>query len=117
MPADWKDWARKERAWTDPEIEQEASNFSDYWQAKATNAAKLDWRKAWQTWVRGSRRPDGSRPSGTKLTAADQRASQLRTAAFYDRIGRSSEAAVIRQELAIKESGQAGTDEIDDDRP
>lgn len=60
MPAEWKDWARDCRGWSASDIETEAANFCDYWQARGSGAAKLDWRKTWQTWVRNSKRPDGN---------------------------------------------------------
>lgn len=60
MPDDWKQWARETRGWPPPDLETEAANFVDYWQARGSGAAKRDWRKTWQTWVRNSKRPDGS---------------------------------------------------------
>lgn len=57
MPEPWKAWAASERGWQRPEVETEAANFADYWQAKGgANARRVDWRKTWQNWVRNSRR-------------------------------------------------------------
>lgn len=42
------------------DVDFETGKFVDYWQAAAgRNATKLDWRKAWQVWMRDARpRPD-----------------------------------------------------------
>lgn len=97
MPADWKEWARETRGWSAADIETEAANFIDYWQARGSGAAKRDWRKTWQTWVRNSKRPDGTHRNDRKLTPDELKERDLRNAEFYDRIGRADDAAEIRR--------------------
>jgi hypothetical protein len=106
VPDDWKDWARQTRGWAVADIETEAANFTDYWQARGSGAAKRDWRKTWQTWVRNSKRPDGSHRNDRKAGPEEVREAQLRAADTYDRIGRSDEAAEIRRRFSTGPPGQ-----------
>lgn len=106
MPDDWKDWARDKRGWSTADIETEAENFTDYWQARGSGATKRDWRKAWQTWVRNSKRADGNHRNDKPLSESDVRAGQERTAALYERMGRADEAAEIRRRWATGPPGQ-----------
>lgn len=98
VPQDWLDWAIADRMWTPADTQAEAEIFCDFWHAKSgAGAAKLDWKKTWQVWVRNSRRPKGDyRPP---REAPPSREYLERTAAFYDRIGRHTEAAEIRRNL------------------
>ena len=52
-------WA--EREVPDVDLDRETANFIDYWQAKPTNATKLDWVRTWRTWMRNVR-PSPKRP-------------------------------------------------------
>jgi len=99
-PPDWIEWAVDLRQWHPSDAEAEAEIFANYWQAKGgKDACKLDWRKTWQNWVRSSRRPDGDyRPIGGVY---DNREYMQRTAALYDRLGRTTEAQEIRTALAV----------------
>jgi hypothetical protein len=45
-----REWAHEKVPTVDVDFETEC--FVDHWAAKATNATKLDWRRAWQTWMR-----------------------------------------------------------------
>jgi hypothetical protein len=99
VPDDWIDWAVAERRWSPTDAREEAEIFANYWQARSgAGAAKLDWRKTWQNWVRTSRRPNGDYRLYTD--AVDPRAHMERTAALYDRMGRTNEAKEIRDGLA-----------------
>ena len=102
MPADWIEWARYERKWSQEDALREAAHFTDYWHSQpGQKAVKVDWRKTWQTWVRNSRRPDGnSTPAAAARSDADNRASLEARAALYEKMGRDVEAAEIRRRLA-----------------
>lgn len=52
-------WAAREVP--DVDLDRETANFIDYWQAKPTNATKLDWVRTWRTWMRNVR-PSPKRP-------------------------------------------------------
>lgn len=99
IPDDWVEWASEHRRWQPADARAEAEQFADYWHSRpGQGGVKLDWRKTWQNWVRTSRRPDGDyRPSTPMVSTA---AHMERTAAIYERMGRSTEAAEIRQQLA-----------------
>ena len=97
-PNDWLEWAIDLRQWQPADVREEAEIFANYWQAKAgKDACKVDWRKTWQNWCRSSRRPDGDyRPLPEAFNDAEY---WERTAAFYDRMGRTTEAEEIRRKL------------------
>ncbi len=98
-PQEWIDWACDTRRWNPDDAQTEAENFRDFWIAKSGNAAaKLDWLATWRNWVRNSRRPDGDfvRSRGPMVSTAEH---MERTAALYDRMGRTTEAAEIRRRL------------------
>lgn len=98
-PADWIDWAVEQRHWEPAVAREESESFADYWQSRpGQGGTKLDWRKTWQNWVRNSRRPDGDYrpPSGPIVSSRDH---MERTAALYERMGRTAEAADIRRTL------------------
>lgn len=98
-PDDWIEWAIRERRWSPSEAREEAEIFANYWQARTgQGATKLDWRKTWQNWVRNSRRPNGDYVLSTGNV--DPREHLERTAALYDRLGRTNEAQEIRRQLA-----------------
>jgi hypothetical protein len=99
-PQDWLDWASDERGWAPDEVQVEAENFRDFWVAKSgSGAAKLDWKATWRNWVRNSRRPNGEyrRSRGPMVSTAEH---LERTAALYERMGRTTEAEDIRRRLA-----------------
>lgn len=98
-PAEWIEWAVLKRHWTPAEAHEEAEIFASYWQARAgAQAAKLDWFKTWQNWVRQSRRPDGEYVPGNGPV---DRATYLRQAIrTYERMGREGETGEWRRELA-----------------
>lgn len=54
LPKAWGEWAiAHQPTWTADHCRAVASNFADFWQAKAgKDATKLDWEKTWHTWVR-----------------------------------------------------------------
>lgn len=55
-PADWIDWAVKER----PEIDAnlEADKFRDFWHSKpGKDGRKADWKATWRNWIRNARVP------------------------------------------------------------
>lgn len=98
-PADWIEWAVDQRKWSPDDARQEAEIFANYWQSRSgPGAAKLDWRKTWQNWVRNSRRPDGTYSPPREMFST--REHMERTAALYDRMGRTVEAQEIRDRLA-----------------
>lgn len=98
-PQDWIDWACRERRWTPEDARQEAENFRDYWHARSgAGAAKLDWQATWRNWVRNSRRPNGTWQE--PVAVSSNRAHMEQTAALYERMGRTVEAAEIRRQLA-----------------
>lgn len=99
-PQDWLDFAIDERQWTPKDAADEAANFCDFWWSKpGADASKLDWKATWRKWVRNSRRPDGDyRPSRGPMVSHP--AHMERTAALYERMGRTDEAAEIRAQLA-----------------
>lgn len=103
VPADWIEWAIEARRWTPTDTQAEADNFVDFWLAKpGADAAKLDWRATWRNWVRNSRRPDGDyrlAPTAPMVSHAEH---MERTAALYDRMGRTTEANEIRATLAAQ---------------
>ncbi len=100
LPDAWAAWAYQTRHWTPQEIADEAETFANYWQAKSGAAAiKIAWEKTWRNWVRQSHRPNGVYiPPVTN--PIDRREHLERTAAMYDRMGRTVEAAEIRAQLA-----------------
>lgn len=98
-PDDWLSWASDERRWQPADAQQEAEIFANYWQAKSgKDACKLDWRKTWQNWVRNSRRPDGDYRASVPIVSNVEH--MERTAALYEKMGRTTEAAEIRARLA-----------------
>lgn len=104
VPAEWIEWASAQRRWEPAAAREESEIFANYWQARSgAGAAKLDWYKTWQNWVRNSRRPDGDYrpPIGPVLSNRDH---MERTAALYERMGRSAEAAEIRRQLSADAS-------------
>ncbi len=98
LPDDWRSFAAGDRYWTIEEIDQEAALFRDYWHSQpGQRGVKLDWFATWRNWCRNSRRP-----SGTPVTIREdynEREAMQRTAALYDRMGRTTEAAEIRARL------------------
>ena len=96
LPDDWRAFASNERHWTTDDITTEASQFADYWRG-APKGIKLDWFATWRNWVRNSRRPSGT-PNLVR-EGFDEREAMQRTAALYDRMGRTNEAAEIRARL------------------
>lgn len=98
LPADWRAFAKGERFWTDKEIDAEASLFADYWYSQpGQKGVKLDWFATWRNWCRNSRRPSGT-PVAIREDFNEREALQ-RTAALYDRMGRTAEAEEIRRQL------------------
>lgn len=100
VPQDWIDFAIEERQWTPEDTKAEAENFCDFWVSKpGAEASKLDWKATWRNWVRNSRRPNGDyRPSrGTMVSNTEH---LEKTAALYERMGRTTEAAEMRAQLA-----------------
>ena len=98
LPDDWRTFARNERHWTDAEIDAESALFRDYWHSQpGQKGVKLDWFATWRNWCRNSRRPSGQ--SVTIREDFNERESLQRTAALYDRMGRTTEAAEIRARL------------------
>lgn len=99
-PDSWIEWAVSKRMWAPDDAREEAEIFANYWQARSgAQAAKLNWEKTWQNWVRNSRRPDGTyQPSVARLAYDPER--QQRLADLYDRMGRTQEAEEIRAQLA-----------------
>lgn len=67
LPDDWKldeagrGYARQ-KGFQDSAIDDMADNFAEHWQNKTGKAStKLDWSRAWQTWVRNQAKWDGGR--------------------------------------------------------
>jgi len=54
LPKDWGDWACSEHGMTPEQVRHEASQFADHHRAKGN--LMLDWRRAWQTWVRNAQK-------------------------------------------------------------
>jgi len=64
-------WAQEHTPHVDGRYE--TAQFIDYWQAKAgKDAAKLDWVRTWQTWMRRAEKESGRRQQHTHSTT-DQR--------------------------------------------
>lgn len=62
------------REWADDkipgyDIDTETENFIDYWQSKGGNAAKLDWTKTWQIWMRRNWQNETRRSSRKRSNA------------------------------------------------
>lgn len=98
-PDEWVDWAIAKRRWRPEDVQEELERFANHWHAKSgADACKLDWRKTWQNWVIGSRRPTGDyRPhNGTVHSRKEWLAS---TIALYEKVGRLAEAEEFRREL------------------
>jgi len=67
LPNEWGEWAMREEGKTRQQVERIASQFKDYWIAKAgQGASKLDWFAAWRNWVR---RDNDSGSRGKKTLA------------------------------------------------
>jgi len=99
IPAEWRDFARKQRRWYDDEIDAEFAQFADYWRSQpGQKGIKLDWFATWRNWVRNSRRPSGNAAPEIR-EHYDAREQMQRTAALYDRMGRTAEAEEIRRQL------------------
>lgn len=78
LPEDWQPakenwaWAEANLIMTTEQLKFETGNFVDYWLAAAgANARKLDWGRAWQTWMRRSNQNLVERQERNRL--ADQR--------------------------------------------
>lgn len=98
LPDDWRAFAAGQRFWSDKDISEEADLFRDYWHAQpGQKGVKLDWFATWRNWCRNSRRPSGQ--AVTIRENFDERESLQRTAALYERMGRTTEAAEIRARL------------------
>lgn len=101
MPAKWIEWAIEERHWTPDDTETEAAKFCDYWISKPKDASKLDWLATWRNWVRNSSRTDGNYYPQAAITQSLSHTEHMeKTAAFYEKVGRLTEAADIRKKLA-----------------
>jgi uncharacterized protein YdaU (DUF1376 family) len=97
LPDGWKEWARKNRNWSDSDIEAEALLFANYWQAKAgKDGCKLDWFKTWQNWVMVSRRADSKSASPRQLPREEQIARLERSADWFARHDRADDAMDCR---------------------
>lgn len=60
LPAEWVEWAQKEKSWPVETVKIEADNFVDFWNAKSgRDATKKDWQATWRNWIRNSRRAPG----------------------------------------------------------
>jgi hypothetical protein len=101
IPHEWVMWASEKRHWHPAVVEEEALIFADYWHSRSgQGAVKVDWLKTWQNWVRQSHRPDGDYiPRKAFVDPLDRAASMERTAALYDKMGRTKEAAELRAQL------------------
>lgn len=98
LPDEWREFARKERHWEAGAIDAEGVHFFDYWRAQpGQKGIKLDWFATWRNWVRNSRRPSGA--ATPEIAHFDAREQMQRTAALYDRMGRTAEAEEIRRQL------------------
>jgi len=108
LPLDWSlspdlaEWAMYKRRWTPDEIAAEAEKFANFWHSKSgSSATKMDWDATWRNWVLNSNRPDGLyTPAAAAKTTQEQRAALEARAALYERMGRDTEAAEIRRNLA-----------------
>lgn len=58
LPKDWGDWAM-EQGMDELGVRREAAQFEDHHRSKGNTM--LDWRRAWQTWVRNALKWQGSR--------------------------------------------------------
>lgn len=67
LPADWQDWAEKERP--DIDVGSVACTFRDYWIAKpGKDGRKADWLATWRNWVR-NQRGGGQKPAPAAVGA------------------------------------------------
>lgn len=100
LPAEWRDWARERRGWSDAEITEEAEIFANYWQAKSgSGACHTCWAKTWKNWVIRSHRPSGIRtaPKSVGPLTVEQLQSAIR---FRRDIGDDAKAEEFESELA-----------------
>jgi len=93
-------YAREKKRWDDTTIEIEAETFRNYWSAKSgKEATKVDWSATWRNRVISQySAPTGVYDSGRPVV--DQQAALEARAALYERMGRDTEAAEIRRQLA-----------------
>lgn len=100
IPTEWINFATSERMWEPDDAKAEGEIFRDYWVSRSGQiACKLDWLATWRNWVRNSHRPNGTYQPQTG-TFIDHAQHMERTAALYDRMGRTTEAQEIRRRLA-----------------
>ena len=101
LPDDWCLLAREKRFWTIEDTQEEAAAFADYWHSRAgAGAVKVDWKLTWQSWVRNSRRPNGTHsPASRQMSTDDKITSLTRTIGLYRDMGRNSEADDMQRQL------------------
>lgn len=101
IPTEWLQQAREKRYWSQEDVQAEAESFCDYWHAKSgPDALKLDWEATWRSWVRNSRRANGTRsPQSIETNLGDLNSHYERQAALYDKLGRRDEARELRKRI------------------
>lgn len=100
LPDDWLAYAQERRRWDVATTEDVLADFIEHWSNRTdARAAKIDWTKTWQTWVRRDRRPNGTWSPNGPLTPERHRETTLSTIALYRRMGRDTEADEIERGL------------------
>lgn len=98
LPDDWLAYAQERRRWDVATTEDVLADFIEHWSNRTdARAAKIDWAKTWQTWVRRDRRPDGTWSPNGPLTPERHRETMFSTIALYRRLGRDTEADEIER--------------------
>ena len=104
LPAEWRQWAKERRGWSDKDVGEEAEVFANYWQAKSgAGACHTDWFKTWRNWVIRSHRADGNAPEKVNLTASQWR----ERAEWYARRGNRESADECKKKAIEMEQRQA----------
>ncbi len=105
IPAEWIEFAQKQRHWQLATVELEFQTFLDYWCAvPGQKGVKLDWQRTWQNWCRRSHTPDGdySTESNKAFQTPQQwRAYCLDMAANFDRMHKSFDADRWREKAKV----------------
>jgi len=101
LPESWLAYAQEKRRWDKATTEDVLADFIEHWTNRTDAlAAKVDWEKTWQTWVRRDRRPDGNwAPPGGGLSSDEfaQRCEEI--AVGWEKMHRPDEAAKWRAKI------------------
>ena len=72
LPDAWREFAKKERGWSDMDVSAEANLFRDHWiSVSASKGLKSDWFATWRNWVRRSYRKGVNENGSASTSDAD----------------------------------------------